>query len=388
LKSFDQLFNYSTGKNIKQDEASPWFDIPCVRYGELYHLYDEVISDIVNYTNIPRSELHFSNGDEILLPSAGEDPLDIGSASALIIKNVAIGRTINILRPKEANLYNQIFVVYYINTVLKKKIAKLAKGNSISNVYNSDLKSLSANLPTLAEQRKIADFLTTVDKKIASIDKRVELLQQYKKSIMRKVFTQKTRFVNTDGSRFPDWKVYGLGQILEKARRKNRDLACQNVQSISNVYGFINQTEYFNNHSIASKDLSNYYVIEKGVFAYNPSRIDVGSLAYKSGDDISIVSPLYVCFRARNKLVSDNFLLDWFSTDIFVAQMNNAFEGSVRNTLSFEALSRIKICLPDVKEQQRIINFFNNIDTKIQAEADRLANLEKLKKALLQRMFV
>jgi len=118
---FNDIFNFSTGKKIKQNEASPEFEIPCVRYGELYHMYSEVIYEIINRTNLDKEELLFSNGDEILIPSAGEDPLDIGSASALTVENVAIGRTINILRPKVNSLYSQIFVSYYINQQLKRR---------------------------------------------------------------------------------------------------------------------------------------------------------------------------------------------------------------------------------------------------------------------------
>jgi type I restriction enzyme S subunit len=118
---FKDIFLFSTGKNIKQDQASPEFETPCVRYGELYYMYNEVINEIINRTNLDKSELRFSKGDEVLLPSAGEDPLDIGLASALTIENVAIGRTINILRPMRANVYSQIYVSYYINQKLRKK---------------------------------------------------------------------------------------------------------------------------------------------------------------------------------------------------------------------------------------------------------------------------
>ncbi len=178
---FEDIFLFTTGKNIKQKEASPEFEIPCVRYGELYHMYNEVIREIINRTNLDKSELLFSKGDEILLPSAGEDPLDIGSASALTIKNIAIGRTINILRPIEDNLYSQIYVAYYINQRLRKKISTLAKGSSISNVYNSDLKKLSIFLPALPEQKKIADFLSAIDAKIDQLRRKKELLESYKK---------------------------------------------------------------------------------------------------------------------------------------------------------------------------------------------------------------
>ncbi|MFD1631004.1 restriction endonuclease subunit S, partial [Pseudopedobacter beijingensis] len=169
--SFEDIFLFSTGKNIKQNEASPKFETPCVRYGELYHLYNEVINEVINKTNLDISELTFSQGNEILLPSAGEDPLDIGSASALTIKGVAIGRTINILRPIKEDVYSHIYVSYYINQKLKRKISTLAKGVSISNVYNSDLKTLNIVLPSCSEQQKIASFLSLVDERIQTQNK-------------------------------------------------------------------------------------------------------------------------------------------------------------------------------------------------------------------------
>jgi len=171
---FENIFNFSTGKNIKQNEASPEFEIPCVRYGELYHMYNEIISNVINSTNLDKSELVFSQGNEILLPSAGEDPLDIGSASALTIPNIAIGRTINILRPLSDNVYSQKYVSYYINQKLRRTISTLAKGSSISNVYNSDLKKLNIFLPSLIEQEKIASFLNQVDTKIEQLTKKRE----------------------------------------------------------------------------------------------------------------------------------------------------------------------------------------------------------------------
>jgi type I restriction enzyme, S subunit len=187
-KKFTDIFVFSTGMNIKQAEASPDFAIPCVRYGELYHMYREVISTVINRTNLDRSELTFSDGDEILLPSAGEDPLDIGSASALMIKNVAIGRTINVLKPKDVGIYEQRFVSYYINQMLRKKISTLARGASISNVYNSDLKKLVIQLPSLPEQTKIANYLSVMERKIESVATQITETQTFKKGLLQQMF--------------------------------------------------------------------------------------------------------------------------------------------------------------------------------------------------------
>ena len=382
--SFEDLFLFSTGKNIKQNEASPEYETPCVRYGELYHLYNEIISEVVNKTNLDKSDLTFSIGNEILLPSAGEDPLDIGSASALTIKGVAIGRTINILRPLKKNLYSNIYVSYYINEKLKKKISTLAKGVSISNVYNSDLKILNALLPSISEQQKISSFLLLINSRIQTQSKIIEQIEFYFKGIKDTLFSQKIRF----GGFAEDWETKKLGDVLLKNSTKNKNQKYSTVQSVSNKYGFINQEDIFEDRRVASVDTSNYYVIDKGCFAYNPSRINVGSLAYKFDDEISIISPLYISFKAENIFLIDTFLLYWFKTIEFTKQMNNSFEGSVRNTLSYENLIKMNISIPSLEEQIQISSFLTKIDQKIQTEKTILEQLETQKKYLLQQMFV
>ena len=382
--SFEDLFLFSTGKNIKQNEASPEYETSCVRYGELYHLYNEIISEVVNKTNLDKSDLTFSIGNEILLPSAGEDPLDIGSASALTIKGVAIGRTINILRPLKKNLYSNIYVSYYINEKLKKKISTLAKGVSISNVYNSDLKILNALLPSISEQQKISSFLLLINSRIQTQNKIIEQIEFYFKGIKDTLFSQKIRF----GGFAEDWKTKKLGDVLLKNSTKNKNQRYSTVQSVSNKYGFINQEDIFEDRRVASVDTSNYYVIDKGCFAYNPSRINVGSLAYKFDDKISIISPLYISFKTENIFLIDTFLLYWFKTIGFTKQMNNSFEGSVRNTLSYENLIKMNISIPSLEEQIQISSFLTKIDQKIQTEKTILEQLEMQKKYLLQQMFV
>ena len=199
------------------------------------------------------------------------------------------------------------------------------------------------------------------------------------------------RAKNIPELRFPEfvnegeWKVEKLGEILFKNSAKNKNLNHSLVQSVSNKYGFINQDEYFDNRIIASKDTSNYYVIKKGYFAYNPSRIDVGSLAYKHDDATSIISPLYVSFRANNEKICDLFLLNWFSSENFKQQM--IFEGGVRNTLNYENLTEIKIALTSITEQQKIASCLSSLDEVIAAHSQKLELLKEHKKGLMQNLF-
>jgi type I restriction enzyme S subunit len=389
---FTDIFTFSTGKNIKQQEAHPDFKIPCVRYGELYHMYNEVIYKITNRTNLDKSELRFSKGNEILLPSAGEDPLDIGSASALTLRNIAIGRTINILRPLKKDVYSPIYVSYYINEKLRRKISTLAKGSTISNVYNSDLKKLEILLPSLLEQQKVANCLTSLDKNINLESEKLDSLIDHKKGLVQQLFPTeretKPQYRFKEFENDENWKSISLGDLISKNSLKNKELKYTLVQSVSNKYGFVNQNEYFENRRIASKNTSNYYIIKKGYFAYNPSRINIGSLAYKFDDEISIISPLYISFKAKKEFLVDDFLLNWFSTEEFIIQMKDSIKGGVRDTLSYNSLIEIKISVPlSIQEQQKIASCLSSADDLIQEQISKIEALKDHKKGLMQQLF-
>src|SRR5699024_9053170 len=140
-------------------------------------------------------------------------------------------------------------------------------------------------------------------------------------------------------------------------------------------------------HSVASKNLSNYYIIKPRMFAYNPSRLNVGSIAYKNDKDISVVSPLYISFKLKAN-IDDYFFWYWLKTQDFERQRKAFSQGSVRDTLDFDSFASINIKLTILEEQQKIGSFFKTLDEKIEQEEKKLEAYESMKKALMQRMFV
>lgn len=372
---FEDIFSFSTGKNIKQNEASPDFDIPCVRYGELYHMYSEVINKVINKTNLDKSELTFSQGNEILLPSAGEDPLDIGSASALKIANVAIGRTINILRPLSDNIYLPEYVSYLINTKLKKKISTLAKGVSISNVYNSDLKTLTLSLPSKQEQEKIALFLTSVDTKIEQLIKKEELLQQYKKGVMQKIFNREIRFKADDGSEFCEWKENKLGEIcsIKKGSQLNKDTLTE-IGDYPALNGGINPSGYTTDWNTEANTIT----ISEGGNSCGYVNF-VRTRFWSGGHNYSLQ-------ELKDIIINPKYLYQYLKfneLDIMKLRVGSGLPNIQKN-----AISSFNINLPCLEEQNKIPNFLSAIDSKIEQVQKQLNSTKEFKRALLQQMFV
>lgn len=394
---FSDLFEFSSGKNIKQNEASKEFKTPCVRYGELYHMYSEVIDDVINRTNLESVELRFSLGDEILLPSAGEDPLGIGSASALTLPNIAIGRTINVLRPKQENTYSHIYVAYYINEKLKKKIASLAKGVSISNVYNSDLRTLQAVLPSVAEQNKVASFMRKIDTKINLLTKKKEALETYKKGLMQKIFSQELRFKREDGTYYPKWKKVTLGSTCKVLRGKGLP---KSVISKDGLYKCIHYGELFTYYGEVIAFVNSFTDNRDGTLSQfgdvlmpssdvTPYGLMTASMVQEDnvylGGDINVVRP--------NQTIDcevyswDSAFLSFYLNSIPKVLMR-LISGTTVKHLYTSDLKGVELWQPTKKEQEICSRLFLSINSKIEILEKELFAIHNLKKGLLQQMFV
>ena len=253
---------------------------------------------------------------------------------------------------------------------------------------NSDVvKKIQLHLPSFPEQQKIASFLSAVDKKLQQLTKKKELLEEYKKGVMQKIFSQELRFKNDSGNNYPDWEEKKLGNELEHKSIRNKSNQVDLVLSVSNKKGFISQQEQFRGHLVASKDVTNYKVVNKGEYAYNPSRINVGSIARLDNFEKGIVSPMYVIFRLKNNL--NPFFFDaLYSSHRFKYLIKIGCSGSVRDSLNFDDMEKFEVKLPCIEEQKKIADFLSSLDSKIDLVSRKIENTKAFKKGLLQQMFV
>ena len=156
------------------------------------------------------------------------------------------------------------------------------------------------------------------------------------------------------------------------------------VLSVTNKFGFVTQVEYFDK-SVASDNMTNYKIVKKGNFAYNPSRINVGSIALLESYEIGILSPMYVVFECLKN--SDNrFLKFWFQSHNFIGNLYKYLAGSVRKSLNFKDMKTISIKLPNLNEQQKIAEVLAACDDEINLLNLKLENLKKQKQDLMQKL--
>ena len=277
----------------------------------------------------------------------------------------------------------------------RAKISARATGTSgsMKNVTKSDIFSLPVNVPKENEQIKIAKFLGAVDEKIRLLEVRHEKLTLYKKAMMQKIFSQTIRFKQDDGGDFPEWEVKKLGQIFDRVTRKNTENN-KNVLTISSQLGLINQIEYFNK-SVSAKDVTGYYLVENGEFAYNKSYskgYPMGAIKRLNRYDKGVVSTLYICFRTKNE-ISGRFYEQFFEGGGLIKELHKIAQEGARNhgllNLSVvEFFKDVDIPWMHLEEQQKIADFLSAIDDKIEAVSAQITQMQSFKKGLLQQMFV
>ncbi|EJO34022.1 type I restriction modification DNA specificity domain protein [Acinetobacter radioresistens WC-A-157] len=172
------------GKGISKADIIEGGILPCIRYGELYTYYGEIISNVISATNLDRDTLVLSKANDVLIPGSGETQIDIATASCVLDDDIALSGDLNIYRTKE----NGIFISYMIRSSLKMQIAQLAQGNSVVHLYSSQLKGVQLSLPCLGEQTKIANFLSAIDQKIEVVIQQIEQAKQWKKGLLQQMF--------------------------------------------------------------------------------------------------------------------------------------------------------------------------------------------------------
>ena len=269
--------------------------------------------------------------------------------------------------------------------------AEGARNHGLLNVPTEDFFETQHILPTdLVEQKKIARFLTLLENRIDAQRQLVESLKSYKRGALSVLFPHdgatipQHRFSGFDGA----WMPYKFSDFTRAAGIKNKDNLDLEPYAITNEHGFIRQSEAHDEFGyMKDTDRRAYNIVRPNSFAYNPARINVGSIGYYNGSENVIVSSLYEVFQTAN-YVDDRFLWHWFKSDEFPKWIERLQEGSVRLYFYYDKLCECHLLLPTIGEQKKIANFLDELDVLIAQYQYTFESMLSVRQSLLQQMFI
>ena len=183
-KRLGEVCSFRKGKGITKADIKEDGSLSCIRYGELYTRYSEIIPSAFSKTDVPATQLFLSEPDDVIIPASGEDRLEIARACCVKQGRVALGGDLNVLRSEA----NGEFLAYYLSNAKRKDIARFAQGNSVVHLYGTQLKILDVTIPHPDEQAKIAEALSAMDAKIAGVGDQVTTMEAFKKGLLQQMF--------------------------------------------------------------------------------------------------------------------------------------------------------------------------------------------------------
>ena len=172
-------------------------------------------------------------------------------------------------------------------------------------------------------------------------------------------------FASSQQASANDWEQRTFDEFVYASGSRNADNLDLESHSVSNTSGFVPQSEQFENGgTMAEADKTAYWIVEPGSFAYNPARINVGSIGYLATRENVIVSSLYEVFRS-DETCDDRFLWHWLKSALFAKQIEALQEGGVRLYFFFDKLLKSEITMPSIREQSIIGSLFDRLDSLI-----------------------
>ena len=332
-----------------------------VEYGDIFFTRSSLVKEGIAYSNI-----NLSNDEDLTFD----------------------GHLIR-MRPKK-EICSPIFLYYNFKTQrVRNQFIVRGKTTTMTTIGQDDISSVNISLPSKQEQEKIALFLTSVDTKIEQLTKKEQLLQQYKKSVMQKIFNQEIRFKDDDGSEFCDWEEYTLNDFLIPALREV-EKPKENYLAIG-VRSHCKGTFQKPDSEPDKIAMDRLYVLKENDLIVNITFAWESAIAIvKKEDEGGLVSHRFPTYTFDEKISNSKYfqyviIQKRFRTMLDLISPGGAGRNRVMSKKDFLTL---KWELPCIEEQNKIANFLSSIDTKIQQTQKQLESSKEFKKALFQQMFV
>lgn len=352
---------------------------PLILYGRLYTNYSSAIETVDTYAK-PLIGSVYSKGGEVIVPASGETAEDIARASAVISKGFLLGGDLNIINPNSE--IDPVFLALQLsNGYLKKELASKAQGKSVVHIHNSDLENLQIIYPSLVEQMKVSTCIRMFDHLITLHQRKEEELQKLKKGLLQKMFPK-------DGESVPEVRFPNFTNTWEHRKLGDEAHIIMGQSPDGSTY---------------SKEPSDYILIQGNADLINGWVVprtwttQITKLAEPGDLIMSVRAPagemgktLYkaVIGRGVAAIKGNEFLYQLLTKMNVEGYWKRLAAGSTFESLNSKDINNSRIAVPPETEQEQIGRLFSTIDKTIALHHRKTEELKKLKKALLQQMFV
>lgn len=359
------------------------------------------LGDILNFRrghDLPHSAMKPGN-----IPVAGSNGVIGYHDTATPIKPIlTIGRSGNVGKPyfyEEAWAHNTTLYVddfkgndpkflYYLCQTMP--FANFGGGSAVPTLNRNHIPPLETKIPVKVEdQRRIASILSSLDRKIDLNNKINADLEEMAQAIFKNWFIdfepfKDGKFVDSELGMIPEgWKVGTLGDITKNKSAKVKERNDVKVLSPVTTGELVLSEEYFTKQ-VFSSSIAKYKIVNKGDFAYNPARVNIGSLGRNEFDFDGCVSPVYVVFSVLDGY--ENYFDLFRKTDFFKDSVASLAIGGVRQSLSYDDLSSIEVIIPSENAVEEFNNLYNQMKKTIKANKLENSRLSLLRDTLLPRL--
>ena len=283
-----------------------------------------------------------------------------------------------LMRISTNNLINQNYFLYIFDNMVFHFSKTFSNGSAIKNIPPfSDLKKQIAYIPSIEEQNKVAQFLSLLDKKIELQTKKIEALKLFKNGL----FDTQLKTNGKESIMFDDF----LDEVIEKSSIQNQYPVLSSTSK-----GLFLQSDYFNKQA-SSENNAGYKILKRNQLVLSPQNLWMGNININNKFDIGIVSPSYKVYNINTKKININYFNYWIKTPkALYSYLISSEQGAsiVRRNLNIEMFNQISLKVPNLEKQHIIGNQIYRFDLKINLEEEKLKLLHKLKKGLMQNMFV
>lgn len=346
-----------------------------------------------NYTLLHKGELSYNHGNSKLAKYG--TVFSLQTYEEALVPRVYHSFKVEI---GSADFIEYFFATKMPDRELRKLISSGARMDGLLNIGYDDFMGIKMMFPSVLEQDKNAEYFRAFDHLITLHQRKCENLKKLKKFMLQKLFPQNGENVpEIRFSNFTDtWEQRKLGDIVDRVTRKNTDLISNMPLTISAQYGLIDQSQFFDKR-VASKDISGYYLINNGEFAYNKSTsVDApwGAIKRLNRYENGVLSTLYIVFKIKNNNdVNSDFLVSYYDTNIWHKGISGIATEGARNhgllNISPNDFFLTRLFIPrTINEQKQIGSLFSKLDHLITLHQSKCDKLKEVKKYMLQNMFI